>query len=99
MAGNLSSKLDWPLANPKWAATLNPILANPIVSGQLIGPFALTTGANTLNHGLSRKLQGYIVILNSAAVTFYDSQSTNQYTDLTLVLNASGATTVSLYVF
>lgn len=99
MAGNLSPKLPWELANPKWAATLNPVLANPLVGGNLIQNIALAFGDNTINHGLSDKLQGYIVVMNSAAVTFYDKQSTNPRPQLTLVLNASGATRVSLYVF
>lgn len=99
VGGNLSPKLDWELANPKWAATLNPIIANPLMSGQIISGIKLNTGANVINHGLARKLVGYLVILNSAAQTFYDSQATNQRPDLTLILNSSGAATVSLYVF
>ncbi len=99
VAGNLSPKLPWELANPKWAATLNPIVANPLVSGLLLQNIKLVSGDNVVNHKLGAKLQGYIVVLNSAAVTFYDKQSVNPMPDLTLVLNASGATTVSLYVF
>jgi hypothetical protein len=99
VAGNLSPALPWMLANPRWAATLNPVLANPLVNGNILSNIALTSGANTINHGLGRPLQGYIVILNSANVTFYDSQATNQKPQLMLILNASGATTVSLYVF
>lgn len=98
-AGNLSTSLPWELANPKWAASLNPLLANPLSRGRLLQNVKLASGANTINHGLQRKLQGYFVVLNSAATTFYDSQSTNQMPDLTLILNASGATTVTLYVF
>ncbi len=96
---NLSPKLPWELANPKWAAALNPVLGNPVVGGSLLSGLVLKSGDNVINHGLGAKLQGYIVVMNSAAVTFYDKQSTNQMPQLTLVLNASGATTVSLYVF
>lgn len=99
VVGNLSPKLPWELANPKWAATLNPVLANPAVLGILLPPQTLASGDNTINHTLGRKLQGYVVVLNSAATTFYDKQATNPRPQLTLVLNASGATTVSLYVF
>jgi len=95
----LNPKLDWTLANPRWASTLNPLLANPIVGGTILHNIVLKTGANVINHTLGQKLQGYMVVLNSAAVTFYDSQATNQRPDLTLILNASGPTTVSLYVF
>lgn len=99
MAGNLSPKLPWELANPKWAATLNPVLANPLLGGHLIQKQTLVSGDNAIIHGLGEKLQGYIVILNSAAVTFYDKQLINQRPDITLILNASGPTTISLYVF
>ncbi len=99
VAGSLSASLPWELANPKWAASLNPLLGNPLVNGQILSAVRLTTGANVINHGLQRKLQGYLVILNSAATTFYDSQASNQMPDRTLILNSSGATTVSLYVF
>ncbi len=99
MAGNLSPKLPWELANPKWAAVINPVLANPLVTGNHLKGIVVVTGANVINHGLGQKLQGYIVVRNSAAVTFYDSQATNSRDDLTLILNASGAATISLYVF
>ncbi len=98
-AGNLSPHLQWELANPKWAASLNPILANPLVGGNLLKGVMLATGDNTINHGLSEKLQGYIVVMASAGVTIYDKQTTNPRPQLTLVLNSSGAATVSLYVF
>lgn len=96
--GNLSSKLTWELANPKWAASLNPVLANPLVSGQIIQA-TVKTGKNVINHGLGKTLQGYIIILNNAAVTFHDTQATNSMPDLTLQLIASGPATISLYVF
>lgn len=99
MAGNLSTKLDWPLASPRWASTINPILANPLVNGRVLSNVPVVTGRNVINHGLQRDLQGYFLVMNNAAVTFYDSQLTNQRPDLTLILNASGAATISLYVF
>ena len=99
MAGSLSTALPWELARTKWAATLNALLGNPVVSGLLINDITVVPGANVINHKLGRKIQGYIVTMNSASVTFYDSQSTNQMPDLTLVLNASGNATISLYCF
>lgn len=78
---------------------LNPIVANPITQGRLINGVKVTTGTNVINHGLGEKLQGYIVVMNNANVTFYDTQQTNPRPDLTLNLVASGAATISLYVF
>lgn len=99
VAGNLSPSLPWDLSKTKWASTLNPLLANPLVNGRIIPGVVLVTGANVINHGLGRKLQGYFVVLNDANETFWDNQATNSMPDLTLVLNASGPATVSLYVF
>ncbi|MES2347889.1 MAG: hypothetical protein V4641_10010 [Pseudomonadota bacterium] len=96
---SLSPKLPWELANPKWAASINPLLANPLSSGAMLEGIVVAAGDNVINHGLQRRLQGYFIVLNSAAVTYYDKQKTNQRPDLTLVLNASGAATISLYVF
>lgn len=98
-ASSLSPKLPWELANPKWSAALNPVLANPLINGLLLKDIVVRTGTNIINHELGRKLQGYFVVMNSAAVTFYDSQIINQKPNLTLALNASGPATISLYVF
>ena len=83
----------------QWASQLDPVLINPLVNGRLIQGQVLTSGVNTINHKLGRKLVGWIVVRNNSNVTFYDSQDSNQMPELTLVLNASGATTVSLWVF
>lgn len=99
VAGNLSPKLPWELANPRWAASLNPVLSNPLVDGNLLQGVVLASGNNVINHGLGRKLQGYIVVLKSANVTIYDTQSTNPHPELTLILVASGAATISVYCF
>ena len=95
----IPSKLPWDLMNPKLAAQINPLLANPFVNGQILSSVVMKSGDNVINHGLGNKLQGWIVVGNNAATTFYDKQATNQSPDLTLVLNASGACTINLYVF
>jgi hypothetical protein len=96
---NLSPKLPWELANPRWAAALNPLLGNPVTAGNVLDGLVLAAGDNVINHRLQRPLQGYVVVRNNAAVTFYDKQTTNQTPQLTLVLNSSGVATISLYVF
>jgi hypothetical protein len=94
-----SQNKDLMLVEQRWKSQLDPVLASPLANGRLLENQVLVSGANTLNHGLGRKLQGYFVVLNSASATFFDSQSTNSMTQLTLVLNASASTTVSLWVF
>jgi hypothetical protein len=97
--GLLSNNLSLPLLLTQWSGTLNPLLKSPIATPVLLSKISLTSGANTINHTLGTTLQGYIVVLNSAAATFYDSQSTNPSPARTLILNASADTVVSLLVF
>jgi len=80
-------------------SAVDPVLENPIVNGRLIESITITSGINRIDHGLGRTLVGWIVVRNGASVTFYDNQSTNSTPDRTLVLTASGAATISLYVF
>ena len=95
----LAPKLEWEMANPRWAAILNPFLSNPMLGGHLIKDVVVKGGTNTINHGLGEKLQGWIIVGSSAAITTYDSQKTNQKPELTLQLVCSGPATLSLYVF
>lgn len=78
---------------------LNQILGNPIVPGNILLGQVLAVGDNTVNHGLGRALQGWIIIGITAAVSIFDKQATNTATQTTLILNASGVVTVNLYVF
>lgn len=97
--GSLSTKLPWEQAQTKWAAAINPVLANPLISGNLISNIKVKSGLNVINHGLGVNLQGYLVVMNSAPVTFYDNQSLNQMPDKTLYLVASGPSTITVYCF
>lgn len=96
MAAPLSSKLDWEKANPLWAATLNPVIANPLLQGNLIQNIALINGNNIINHGLNRMQIGWFIVDQNATALFYRIASFNSKT---LNLNSSGAVTVSLWVF
>lgn len=87
------------MANPKWAAALNPVLANPLLGGKTLQNIALATGDNIVNHGLGAPLQGWFIVLRNSAAVIYDKQSTNPRPQLTLILNASAGATVSIYVF
>lgn len=83
----------------QWANSLDPVLANPLVQGQLLPNITVATGSNTINHKLSRKLQGYIVVMQSAPATFYDTQATNPTPAQTLQLVSSGPAVLTLWVF
>lgn len=78
---------------------VDPVINNPLTQGQLLTSIALTSGTNVINHGLGRKLQGWIVVGQGSAASFYDSQATNPSQNLTLILVASAGVTINLYVF
>jgi hypothetical protein len=87
------------LLQTSWASQLNPVIANPVSSGRLIKSVVLASGANIVSHGLGRKLQGWVIVRQRASATFYDTQDSNGKPELTLLLTASGAVTVDLFVF
>ena len=82
----------------KWASVIDPVLANPICNGIQLTDVTLSIGVNTINHKLGRKLNGYIITgMHGAYSQIYDSTSTMP--TLTLILNSSAATSVSIYVY
>lgn len=83
----------------QWATSIDPVLDNPLVMGQLLTGIQLNTGVNVINTKLSRKLQGYIVVMKSANVSIYDTQATNPMPAQTLQLVSSGPAVISLWVF
>jgi len=94
---------DGPLAiglmQNRWAAILDPIIANPESSSALLKNIKLVAGPNNVNHLLSRTLQGWSVVRIDAASTIYDNQGSNRTPTQTLLLIASAPCTVTLSVF
>lgn len=83
-----------------WAAILNPALAKEILNGNLVRNQVLVMGANVINHGLGRKLQGWMVTrLRDSFVQIYDTQDSNSMPNLTLNLNASAPVVVDVWCF
>lgn len=87
---------DAKLAQTKWKSILDPLLAKPLNSGNLLTNINLVTGVNVINHRLGRLMQGWIVTDQNSNATFYRSSSLN---DLTLTLTSSANSTVSILVF
>jgi hypothetical protein len=83
----------------QWATTLNPVIANPITQGLQLNNITITTGNNVVNHKLGRKLQGWFVVGINGVATIFDTQATNQMSDLTLNLTSSADVLVNLWVF
>lgn len=87
------------LMQTSWAADINPLLKNAVLQGILLKNVSLTTGANSVNHKLGRKLQGWMLTRVRAAATIYDTQDANSMPELTLTLNSSANVVVDIYVF
>ena len=93
----LSSKLPWELAQTKWSATLNPVLAIPFLSGIHITNVLLTASTpKVINHLLQRNPQGWFLTDNNANAVIWRTQSFN---DLTITLESSANTTISFWIF
>lgn len=88
------------LLQTSWMAQLNPVLSAPLVNGRIIASVALTTGSNTIDHGLGRAPLGWLVIRQRDAYSeIYDTQDENPIPSSTLLLNSSADVTVDLFVF
>jgi len=82
------------------AQTIAPIIAQPILGGNLLTGIVLVSGQdNIVNHKLGRKLQGWVVTRIVTDATVWDSQSLNPNYLQTLILNCSANTTLDLWVF
>ncbi len=96
----LSSSREMTNMQTLWGAQLNPLLSKEIVNGRLIRNIELSTGANVINHGLDRILQGWFITrLRGSAPAIYDTNATNPMPQLTLNLNSSAPVMVDLWVF
>ncbi len=93
----LTTKLPWDTAQPRWASILNPILALPILNGNQIEQIRLTANvAKSINHLLQRMQQGWIVTDTSAASNIWRTKAFN---DLTLTLESDADTIINIWVF
>jgi hypothetical protein len=79
--------------------TLNPVFNTPTLGGNLLTSVSLTVGANSINHGLQRTLNGWQLVRQRAQAEIWDSQDSNKTPKLTLNLNSSAAVVVDIYVF
>lgn len=70
-----------------------------ILGGVFIKGVAIGTGDTAVGHGLGREYLGYLVVDRNANATVYTSTTTNHLPERNLILKASSAVTVTLYVF
>lgn len=79
--------------------TLNPLFNTPIMGGNLLVNQPLVTGSNTINHGLGRNLNGWVIVRQRALANIFDTQDTNKMQNLTLLLTSSAPVSCDIYVF
>ncbi len=92
----LSSQLDWSLANSLWAAVLNPVLAIKLLQGRQVVSVSLINGATIIPHKLQRMPIGWFITdVNGSAVIYRSAP----FTDTTLTLTSSAAVTASLWIY
>lgn len=94
---SLPTQLPLTLMQTQWKSQIDPLLANPIFPGILLSNISMT-GSQPLviNHLLSRKMQGWFVVDNMADAVIWRTQPLNA---ITLTLEASADTIISLWVF
>lgn len=78
---------------------LNTMGQNALLSGITLQNISLVSGDNTINTKLNRKLQGWFIVRQRGAAQIYDKQDSNKTPNSTLVLNASAAVSVDIFVF
>ena len=78
---------------------LDPIVRNPLNYGSFLKSVSLAVGTTIIPHGLTRDLQGWIIVRKRAASDIWDSQDLNKTPSQTLVLNASAAVVVDIFVY
>lgn len=81
------------------STAVTPLLRNPVLNGIILDNVSLVMGANSVQHKLNRKLQGWVLVRVRNDATIYDTQDSNPTPEVTLHLVASADVIVNLYVF
>lgn len=93
----LSTKLPFDQLLTKWASALNPLLALPILQGNLISNVALIANKpQPINHLLAKMPQGWFLLDNIADTVVWRTQP---YSLSSITLEASANTTISFWIF
>jgi len=96
---SLPRRLDWSIAQDRWAAALDPLLDNPLNNSLVLKKILLMNGHTVINHMLGRKLQGWSIVRQRAGANIYDAQDSNQTPQQTLILISDAAVVVDIEVF
>lgn len=81
---------------PLWKSILDPVIATPLIQGNLIPNVSLVTGANVINHLLGRQQVGWMIVDQNSSAAIYRSKPFN---NLTLTLTSSAPSVVNVWCF
>tara|TARA_R100000781_G_scaffold2220_1_gene3632 strand:+ start:484 stop:798 length:315 start_codon:yes stop_codon:yes gene_type:complete len=81
------------------ATALNPLFQLPFASGNRVQDQELNTTDTIVDHGLEQKPEGWIVLKQDAAVVIYESVTTNDFPETTIILRAGGTVIADLFFF
>lgn len=91
----LSTNLPWELARAQWPATLNPVIAAPILQGKQV-QVNLQTGVNQVVHGLKKLPQGWFIVDTDESIQVFRSAPFNTST---LILTSSAPANVAIWIY
>lgn len=84
---------DLNLLQNTWSSLINPIISRLQNRSIILQEVKLVSGNNIIEHKLNRKLVGWRIVRKRAAADIFDNQDTNQYQDISIILNSSAGTT------
>lgn len=87
------------LMQSKWADLIDPVINLPTNKGIILKDISLVSGRNSVDHRLSRKLQGWYLIRKRSNAAVWDDQDNNKIPSLTLILMSDSAVNVDIFVF
>ena len=81
------------------ATALNPLFQLPFASGNRVQDVEISRAGTNVAHGLEQKPEGLIVLKHDAAQVIYESATTNDFPETTVILKAGGTVTADLFFF
>jgi hypothetical protein len=79
----------------RWKSSLDPVLANQLLQGNLLTSVLLAIGSNQVAHKLQRQPVGWIITDQTGSSVIYRLSWDNNF----IVLNASQPVTINLWCF
>lgn len=87
------------LLQTRWKSILDPFIAQPQLTSNILTNIALINGTTVVNHKLGHTLNGWKIVRQRADASIYDNQNNNQTPDITLVLVSNAAVVCDIEVF